>query len=151
MNTQTGSEGTREGAAIVREGLFDWPSAKPALIGHRCRQCGQFFFPQRSICPDCFEDGTLEQVRLSRRGRLYTFCIVERGPIGFEAPYGVGYVDLPEGLRIYSLLTEKRFECLKIGMEMELVVGPIRKDSQGNEVIGYQFRPLSPGVDKTRE
>lgn len=128
---------------VVREGLFDWPSEKPSLIGHRCRLCGKVFFPKRFICPDCFKEGTLEEIKLSRRGKLYTFCILERGPMGFDPPYAVGYIDLPEGLRIYSILTEASLEKLEIGMEMDLVVEKIRKDLEGNEIIGYKFKPVA--------
>jgi uncharacterized OB-fold protein len=133
---------TKTEGRIVREGLFDWPSENPSLIGHRCRLCGKVFFPRRFICSECFKEGTLEEIRLSRRGTLYTFCVLERGPIGFDPPYAVGYIDLPEGLRIYSLLTEMSLEKLKIGMEMELVIEKIRKDSEGNEIIGYKFKPV---------
>ena len=136
----TGEE--KRGRLLVREGLFDWPSEKPSLIGNRCKLCGKVFFPRRFICPDCFEEGTLQVVHLGRRGKLYTFCILERGPLGFDAPYAVGYIDLPEGLRIYSILTETSTERLKIGMEMELVIEKIRIDSEGNEIIGYKFKPV---------
>ena len=33
-------------------------------------------------------------------------------------------------------------DCLHIGMEVELVIDKIREDEQGNEVIGYKFRPV---------
>lgn len=136
------NEEEKRGRLLVREGLFDFPSEKPSLIGNRCKLCGNVFFPRRFICPDCFEEGTLQTVHLGRRGKLYTFCILERGPLGFDAPYAVGYIDLPEGLRIYSILTEASIERLKIGMEMELVIEKIRIDLEGNEIIGYKFKPV---------
>lgn len=142
INGCSGASGETIGKKVVREGLFDWPSEKPALLGHRCKICGQVFFPKRFICPECFVEGTLEEMRLSGKGKLYTFCVLERGPLGFDTPYAVGYVDLPEGLRIYSLLTEANREALKIGMDMELVIEGIRKDSAGNEIIGYKFKPM---------
>ena len=65
------------GRIVVMKGLFDWPSEKPSLIGHRCKLCRKVFFPRRFICPSCFEEGTLEETHLSRTGKLYTFCILE--------------------------------------------------------------------------
>lgn len=126
----------------VRDGLFEWPSETPSLIGSKCKLCGEKFFPQRHICPSCFQEGTLEKIHLSRRGKLYTFCILERGPVGFDPPYAVGYIDLPEGLRIYSILTESDIKKLQIGMEMELVIENIRKTSERDEIIGYKFKPI---------
>jgi len=127
---------------VVREGLFDWPSENPSLVGARCKKCKEVFFPKRFICPICFQEDTLEEIHLSRKGKLYTFCILERGPMGFDPPYAVGYIDLPEGVRIYSILTEADMKKLEIGMEMELVIESIRKTSDGEEIIGYKFKPV---------
>ena len=144
----TGMKEVKRGRRVVREGLFDWPSVSPALIGHRCKVCKNVFFPRRFICPECFEEGTLEEIHLSTKGRLYTFSVLERGPLGFDPPYAVGYIDLPEGFRIYSLLTAESMEELRIGMEMELVIEKIRQDSEGNEIIGYKFKPT--GEDRQK-
>jgi len=62
--------------------------------------------------------------------------------MGFDPPYAVGYIDLPEGVRIYSILTEADMKKLEIGMEMELVIEPIQKTSDGEEIIGYKFKPV---------
>jgi uncharacterized OB-fold protein len=61
--------------------------------------------------------------------------------MGFNSPYAVGYIDLPEGLRIYSILTETNPKRLQIGTDMELVIETIRNDEMGNEIIGYKFKP----------
>ncbi len=87
---------------LVREGLFTWPSNSPHLLGSCCPHCSRIFFPTRRICPDCFKDETLTTIELSNHGTLYTYCVLRRGPMGFESPYAIGYVDLPEGLRIFA-------------------------------------------------
>jgi len=128
----------------VREGLFHIPSSpseKPYLIGSRCRNCQEVLFPQRPICLNCFGKD-LEQVRLSSRGRLFTFTINHQGPKEFSTPYASGYIDLPEGVRIYSLLTDWETKDLKIGGEMELVIEKMTEDLEGNEEVTYKFRPL---------
>ena len=128
----------------IREGLFQIPfspSENPYLIGSRCRNCQDVMFPQRPICLNCFGED-LEQVRLSFRGRLFTFTINHQGPREFPTPYASGFVDLPEGVRIYSLLTDWEAKGLKIGIEMELVIEKIKEDSEGNIVMGYKFRPV---------
>ncbi len=127
----------------IREGLFNIPSSpseKPYLVGSRCRNCQEVMFPQRPICLNCFGKD-LEQVRLSSRGKLFTFTINHQGPKEFSAPYASGYIDLPEGVRIYSLLTDWEAKGLKIGAEMELVIEKIKEDKEGNIVLGYKFRP----------
>jgi uncharacterized OB-fold protein len=128
----------------IRENLFaipSLPSEKPYLIGSRCRDCQEVMFPQKRICLNCFGKD-LEQVALSSRGRLFTFTINHQGPKEFSAPYASGYIDLPEGVRIYSLLTDWEAKGLKIGAEMELVIEKMKDDLEGNEVVTYKFRPV---------
>jgi len=98
-------------------------------------------FPQRPICLNCFGKD-LEQVRLSSKGRLFTFTINYQGPKEFSAPYASGYIDLPEGVRIYSLLTDWEKKDLKIGAEMELVIEKMTEDLEGNEEVTYKFRSI---------
>jgi len=118
-------------------------SEKPHLIGSKCKFCGEYFFPKRVICPNCLKDETPEEVILSNKGKLYTYCIVKAAPLGFSAPYAVGYVDLPEGLRIFSPIAEGDRGKLKLGLELELIVDKIREDETGQAVYGYKFKPAS--------
>ena len=39
----------------------------PALLGSRCPQCGEHFYPPRYVCLNCYHEG-LEEVALSTRG-----------------------------------------------------------------------------------
>jgi len=58
-------------------------------------------------------------VALSTNGTLYTYTVVYQGKPSFKAPYFVGYVDLKEGVRIFTPLFDVAPEELKIGTEME--------------------------------
>jgi uncharacterized OB-fold protein len=55
----------------------------------------------------------------------------------------VGYVELPEGIRIEARLTENDPDALRIGMPMELVVEPFDVDADGNERMSFAFRPAA--------
>jgi hypothetical protein len=77
----------------VREGL--WvnsinPQEKPQLIGSRCGDCGEIFFPKRwkGICLNC-QKTKIEDILLSRRGKIYSFTIVMQGrpqPAPYKGP-----------------------------------------------------------------
>jgi len=110
------------------------------LIGSRCGNCGAHFFPVREACAGCLH-GDLETVRFSTTATLYTFSVVRQSTPQFEVPYALGYVDLPEGVRVLSQLTGREPEDYELGMEMELVVEPFGTDDEGNEMAGYRFRP----------
>lgn len=128
----------------VGEALAAWSvdkMGKPYLIGRKCQGCEKFHFPPVDNCSECLSD-RLKSVQFGRKGRLYTYSIIEVSSLGFEAPYAIGYIDLDQGIRLYSMITEWKAEELKNGRSMELVITKIRKDAEGNDVKGYAYRPI---------
>jgi uncharacterized OB-fold protein len=134
----------------IAEGLYRIEGGAAQLIGSRCGECGEVSFPSQDACPSCTTRGA-EAIPLSRRGTLWTWTIQHFPPpppyIGpadretFE-PYGVGYVELAEGIRVEGRLTESDPEKLSIGMEMELVLQPFVQDEEGNHRITFAFQPV---------
>lgn len=120
------------------------PGDRAYLIGTRCRACGRVFFPKCLACRVCMTDDTIDEVPLSTRGRIDTFTVVHVAPAGFKAPYIQAFVDLPEGPRVFSLITgcDPLDNDLHGGSEVELVIEKIREDERGNDLIGYKFRPI---------
>jgi len=134
----------------VAEGVFPWPSEEPVLLGSRCSNCGNHMFPVQDGCPKCMSDQQ-ETVELARKGTLWSWTVQAfppkappyRGPVGDDfRPYGVGYVELPDQVRVEARLTEADPEKLQIGMEMELVFDSLGTDDDGNEVVTYAFAPV---------
>lgn len=132
----------------LQEGLFRWPDDNPELLGSRCRQCGEHAFPAQGSCRACSGTDT-EVVAIGRQGTLWTWTIqsfmpkepyhTDETPETF-VPYGVGYVELPCGLRVESRLRENTPEALRIGMPMRLELIPVRRDDDGAELLTFQFR-----------
>jgi uncharacterized OB-fold protein len=58
-------------------------------------------------------------------------------------PYGVGYLELPNGVRVEGRLTESDPEKLHIGMVMDVVFKTFRTDDNGDEVISFFFQPVA--------
>jgi uncharacterized OB-fold protein len=114
----------------------------PALAGTRCTHCKKVFFPPKPVCPVCF-DGVLEEVPLSRKGTIHTVTQSIMGPADMEKPYIMGLVDLPEGIKLFTLITGSRYgdEDIRIGAPVEMVIGKIKRDEEGYDVISYSFRP----------
>jgi uncharacterized OB-fold protein len=126
----------------IRAGLFDVDQQPPRLLGGRCSECHRHHFPAQITCPYCGADGCLT-VPLSERGTLYLFTVVRNAPPGYrgKTPYGLGVIDLPEGLRIISPLTEGRIDALRAGMSMRVVIAPLFTDDDGRSVLSYAFAP----------
>jgi uncharacterized OB-fold protein len=127
----------------VREGLYS-EEGGGKLLANKCEVCGRIYFPKTLFCFDCLEK-TMEDVVLSRRGKLYSYTI-GRMPSGhFQPPYGIGLVDLPEGLRVFAPLAMTEDETLKVGMEMEVSIEELWQEND-QHIIGYKFRPVEPAV-----
>jgi uncharacterized OB-fold protein len=129
----------------LREGTFIETPEGGALVANRCKACGQVFFPKARVCFSCFNED-MEEVRLSRRGNLYSYTIGRMPSLHFEPPYALGYIDMPEKVRIFAPLEveQGQYGKLKIGMEMEVVVEKLWEE-EGKEVIGWKFKPAVPG------
>jgi uncharacterized OB-fold protein len=86
-------------------------------------------------------------VPLSRTARLYSFTVAHTAVGVWKAPYLQAYVELPEGIRLFTLISnsvEPREDALKVGMPMELVAEPIDADPDGRGLVTYKFRPATP-------
>jgi uncharacterized OB-fold protein len=113
----------------------------PRLLGSRCGRCGGYAFPARRVCPRC-KQRTMAPAKLGQFGTLYSFTVCHVAPEGWQAPYLQAYVELPEGLRVFSLISDSvqpRSDALREGMQMELVVEPVRPEEQ---VMTFKYRPL---------
>ena len=134
----------------IAEGLFTWPAAKPALLGSRCQDCGIAAFPPAESCSACSGQNVAVE-ELPRRGTLWTWTVQQfmpktpynsgETPETFR-PYGVGYVELPGGVRVEGRLTESDPQKLSIGMQMDVVFDTWRVDDNGDEVVGFFFKPV---------
>ena len=127
----------------IHPGLFLCrPDGSGHLIGGACRRCHGVHFPALSTCPYCAAADCTEQP-LGERATLHLFTAVLNRPPGYygEVPFGFGVVELPEGVRLITRLTEANVDRLRAGMPMRLVFTPLHTDEAGREVISYAFAP----------
>lgn len=118
---------------------------QPVLLGNRCRNCDEPFFPATRGCTRC--SGTdLESFELGSTGTLWSWTVQMfppkppyDGPQENFQPFGVGYVQLECGLKVESRLVAAGEPQFSIGQAMRLVLEPYRKDESGSEVFTYAF------------
>ena len=140
---------TGEKQIPVGEGLFTWPSNEPRLISTHCKSCGDYFFPKTFTChnPRC-KDKEIEETTLSPKGKLWSYSILHYPPPPpFVAPdpflpTPIAEVELPEGVKVLGMMENCEPKDVKIGMELELTIGKIYTDKQGNDIVGWKFRPV---------
>ncbi len=147
------TEATRA-AVPLNERLFRLEAAdgsRPVLLGSRCPECGQCFFPRRAICLAC-EHAGLDTADLSRTGKVWSYTIAHQVPPGaiVEAPYAIAQIELPESVLVGALLRNCEPADVRIGMEVEIIPVVVGKDDEGRDIVAFAFQPSKPPVEQRR-
>ncbi len=133
----------------IREGLLTTPLSplsEVQLLGGRCKDCQEISLGKGQYCPNCGAEEK-QDLPLSKRGKLWTYTIIRHRPPGDYkgpdpfSPYGLGLVELPEGIRVLSPLDAETSD-LAIGMPLELAVFKLYEDTEGNEIIAFKFKSI---------
>jgi uncharacterized OB-fold protein len=119
------------------------PAEPPRLLGTRCDDCGEHFFPRRVVCAKCLSRRTVP-VELGPRGTLWSYTFVHFPLFGStrveHVGYGVGQIDLPEGPRVQLPLAGRQ-EDYRVGQTLEAELEPMREED-GREIVIVRFRPV---------
>ena len=119
----------------------------PYLEGHKCGNCNSIFLGERDVCSNCTTRGKIEPVKLSNKGKLYSYSITFRSFPGIDVPYISAIVDLEGGGTVKGNLIgcEPDPEKIEFDMPVEVVFDDAlgRKDAEGNSYISYFFKPIS--------
>lgn len=108
------------------------------LHGQRCRACGAVQYPRRHLCWKC-SGKALDEHRLARRGRVFTFTKDHLVPTP-DPPAIMVAADLEGGGRFYTQLTD--CDPDEVGFEMPVELS-FRRFHEGGELVNYfwKFRP----------
>jgi len=137
------------------EGWFTLDEAAPALLGTRCKACGTYHFPKEHFfCrnPGC-AGSELDEVRLSNRGRLWSFTDNRYAPpppyVAAEPfqPYAIAAVELAREKLVVlgQVVAGTGTDQLSAGMEMELALEPLHADD-ANEYLVWKWRPVQAAL-----
>jgi len=125
----------------LSEGIFVGEGTEGKLLANKCKKCGQVFFPKVQICLECF-DKELEDMHLSSEGMLYSYTTAYMPSVHFKPPFSVGFIDMPEGVRLFSPLKEVEDKPFKVGMPVKLTIEALWEEEKDTLVIGYKFFPF---------
>lgn len=137
------------------EGLFGVDGDGPYLVGGKAPGRESYFFPRHLAGSDPrAEPGELEEVRLSRTGRIWSYTtssypppppyVVTTEP--FE-PITIAAVELDrERMVVLGQVAEGwTVDDLSIGQPVELVVEPLYEDDD-HEYMVWKWRPIETGA-----
>ena len=119
-------------AAELREG-------RAVLIGGVCKDCGNQTFPRAPVCCVCISEAIVPQA-MPRIGTLYAFSTVHVAAKKWHKPMRIGYVDLPNGARVFTHLEGV---SLAIGDAVEVGMGGVGEDENG-PIETFVFRRAEP-------
>ncbi len=119
------------------------------LIGSRCCQCDEKYFPHVNSCTRCCSS-ELQPFDLGGSGLLWSWTVqsfLPKPPYNsgetaesFE-PYGVGYIEMPCGVKVEARLTTADPQCLEIGMPMTLLLIQYGHRPGGEPLTTFAFTP----------
>ena len=116
------SEWVKPLPSISGETATYWEATrKGELVIQKCDKCGQYQFPPRGICVNCFSLG-MTWVKASGKGIVYSYtvCYQNRTPGFREGPYVLAQVELDEGVRMFTNIVGCEHQDVKIGLEVEV-------------------------------
>lgn len=105
-----------------------WRDAKylMRLHGPRCNNCGAIQYPPRRICYKCKTKDQFTEVQLAKQGKLFTYTVEHL----FPSPDNrliTGVVDLADGARLFTQITDTEPEEMQIGMDLRLTFRVLHK------------------------
>jgi len=116
-------------------------AARGELLIQECPACGHRQFYPRALCTACA--ATPEWRTASGRGTVYTYTVIRQNwsePFRSMQPYIVAMIELEEGPRMMSNVTECPPEDIAIGMPVEVWFEPVEEG-----LAIPLFRPVGAG------
>ncbi|CDO31177.1 Zn-ribbon domain-containing OB-fold protein [Mycolicibacterium porcinum] len=139
---------------LITEGLFRIDGDRAVLHASRRRSSGAVKFPAER--PELFDgapeiQGDIEAIELSTEGTLYTYTTQQfppplpykgnRDPKVFK-PYVVGFVELPEGVLVETLIIGATPDELRIGQSLVSTTTTLETED-GDSLVTFAFRPAT--------
>ena len=119
-------------------------STRYNLVGTYCATCGEYYFPPRTVCPDCRRDGKIEEYPFKGTGKVVAHTVIhavsERH--SGQVPYVLAIIELDEGPRLTGQIVNVKLDDVKIGMEVKPVFRKLGEDGEkGIIYYGTKFEP----------
>jgi hydroxymethylglutaryl-CoA synthase len=134
--------------------VFPSPSSVPlfwrdkksfySFYGSRCKKCGLIQHPVQRICYTCQSKDEFEEVKLARKGRIFTYAEDYLADVPV-LPQISASVDLEDGARVFLRLTEAEAQNpadppQKVGMPVEVAFRKL-SDTSGFRSYYWKARP----------
>jgi len=112
------------------------------LEGTHCRECGEDFYPKKTICPNCRREGKLEDKQMPREGKIISYSKVKASHKDFkdETPYYVALIELKNGVTIFSQIVDSLDNEVETGAEVKKVFRKLNDKKDGVIAYSHKFK-----------
>jgi len=116
------------------------------LYGMKCKKCGTLVYPIGRCCMICGEKDNHEEVKLARRGKIFTYTLDYLvGPGNTEGdginPAIRAVIDLEDGCRMFLEVVDCEPKDVQIDMPVELTFRLLNEKSDFKH-YGWRARPI---------
>jgi uncharacterized OB-fold protein len=113
------------------------------LMAGKCKKCGKIHFPPRQLCNECLST-EFEWTQIPTQGKLLTYTIIHVAPTQFQtmAPYGIGIIELDDGVRIPGMIKNASLDKITVGMPLRIILESCNGTGQWPQWPRYHFEPL---------
>ena len=128
--------GIDEGGVMSNVTLEQEERQNVRLHATRCPKCGIVQFPLAVVCVQCQNRIGLEEIRMGRRGTVFTFTkdYLYNAPI---SPVVLGVIEIEDGARFYCQLTDVDAEAVRIGQRVQFT---LRRLKDGGKMHHYYWK-----------
>jgi len=100
-------------------------------------------FPRIAVCSKCMSESFVDEP-MPELGKLYSWTTVHVGPQRMHKPIVLGYVDLDNGVRVFSHLSAND-RPLAISQSVRLSVAQVGTEDDGRPIETFVFVPVGEG------
>ena len=111
------------------------------LIGSKCKDCGEEFFPPVYKCKACGSERVKDR-EMPRTGKIMTYTILHEPLPGFESqtPLYLAVVELDNGARVLTQVVDSPEESVKTGARVRGTIRRALVDGESGQIVyGYKF------------
>ncbi|HYC26971.1 MAG TPA: Zn-ribbon domain-containing OB-fold protein [Nitrososphaerales archaeon] len=111
------------------------------LIGTRCKNCGDEFFPPVYRCKGCGSEDVVDK-EMPKTGTILTYTQLHEPLPGFEAqaPMYLAVVKLDNGARVLTQIVDSPDDSVRTGAKVRATVRRVRVNGDSGQIIyGYKF------------
>ena len=111
------------------------------LIGSKCEDCGDEFFPPVYRCKGCGSEH-IKDKEMPKTGKILTYTILHEPLPGFEAqtPLYLAVVGLDNGTKILTQIVDSPDGSVKTGAKVRGTIRRAMVDGESGQIVyGYKF------------